>query len=541
MPKRDVAIEILSPTQGLHKELGESFIDLRSTPNCLDANAFYGLVQKEYGTTLFTTTTAAGTILGAPVNFIYEALFGADRVVEVFTHTGMYKYSSGSDVFVADGAGGVATYSGTFTDFWSGCMHNDEFIYTNLSNTVQAKLAYNSTGTNLGGVTTAASKAAVAVSFANHLNLYNTVENGSSCYKRVRWTKVGLLGHTSTDWTAGTAGFVDLMDMEGNLTAAEKLGNAGVAIYGERSIHMQEWVGGTDVYRFTKMITNVGTPCKKGVVANDITHYFIGRDNVYRYQGGRDLAPIGDAIKSQYVQDISQANIEYAFIDYVKDDDEVRVYIPIGSDTYPSICYVYKVKDNAWFKIARPYTCVGKVTEAASGLTIGELAGDIGAQNWKFGDYVVRAGRSLTVLGDQSGRVVKMDKTVYSISSTGTQVAQTMVFDTKDISSVNDVDPLIKNRYNLTAYMDNKCRWYSVKIEAKGSGSMYVEYSTDAGQNWTTCNPEYVALTPEWEMYEFEIDDASEHLMIRVKNSELNEVVHVRYLKTQFITGSEVL
>ena len=536
MPKRDVAIEIVAPTKGLHKELGESLIDTRSTPYCLDANAYYGMVQKEYGTSLFTTTTASGTILGVPPNFIYECLFGSDRIIEVFTHTGMFKYSSGSDVFVSDGQ----TYTGTFTDFWSGCMHNDEFIYSNGVDTIQGKLTYAATGTNLGGVTTAANKANVVVSFANHLNAYNTVEGGTNCYKRVRWTKVGLLGHTSTDWTGGTAGFVDLMDMEGNLQTAEKLGNAGIAVYGERSIHMQEWVGGADVYRFTKMITNIGTPSRRGVVANDTTHYLIGRDNIYKYQGGRDLVPIGNAIKAQYIDDVSQSKISYSFIDYVKEDDEVRVYIPIGSDTQPSICYVYKVQDDAWFRIARPYTCVGKATAAPSGVTIGELLGDIGAQNWKFGDYVIQAGASLTLLGDQSGRVVKQDKTVYSISSTGTQVAQTFIFDTKDISSISDVDPLVRNSYNLTAYMDNKSRWYSIKVEAKGSGSMYLEYSTDAGANWVACNPAYVTLTPDWAMYEFEIDDASAHIMIRVKNSGVNEVVHLRYLKTKFIVGSEV-
>jgi hypothetical protein len=535
MPKRNIAIEILSPTEGLHKELGESFITLRSTPNCLDANAYYGMVQKDYGTTLFATGT--GAALGAPSNLVYEANFGSAKVIEAFTHTGMYKYTSSGDTFVSDGQ----VYTGTFTNFWSVCMHNEAMIYSNGIDLIQYKPAYNSTGTQMGGVATSSYKANVVVSFAEHLNLYNTTETGSSCPKRVRWSKLGLLGYTGTDWTSGTAGFVDLQDMEGDLQTAEKLGNAGVAIYGENSIHVQEWVGGSDVYRFTKMITNVGCPSRRGVVANDTTHYFIGRDNVYMYNGGRDLRSIGDSIKAQYIMDISKSSIGNAFVDYVKEDDELRVYIPTGTSTMPDTCYVCKVKENyAWYKENRPYVAKGKVTNSPSGVTIGELLGDIGAQNWKFGDYMVGVGANLTLLTDQSGRITKMDKTVYSLSSTGTQVAQTFIFDTKDISSINDVDPMVRNRYNMSTYMDNKSRWYEIKVEAKGSGSLYVDYSVDAGQTWTSCNPGYATLTPEWNMYIFECDHASPRFMVRTRNSGLNEVVHVRYIKVNFIMGSEV-
>jgi hypothetical protein len=517
--------------------LGESFINLRSTPNVLDGCAYYGMVQKDYGTTLFATGT--GAALGVPINLIYEADFGDDKVVEVFTHTSMYKYTSSGNTFVVDSP--VATYTGTFTDFWSACMHNNDLIYSNGVDLIQAKLTYNSTGTTMASVVASSYKANVVVSFANHLNIYRTTENGVESPKRVRWTQVGALGLTGTDWTAGTAGFVDITDMEGSIITAEKIGNAGVAIYGENSIHMQEWVGGTDVYRFTKMITNLGTPCRRGVIANDTTHYMLGRDNVYMYNGGRDLTPIGDAIKPQYVADISQANIGYSFLDYIKAEDELRVYIPTGTSTQPDVCYVCKIKDNyAWYKANRDYTAKGMVTDRPSGLTIGELVGDIGAQNWKFGDYTVSPGAKLNLLADASGYVVKMDKTVYSLSVGGTQVAQTFIFDTKDISSINDVDPLVKNRYNLSQYMDNQTRWYLVKIEAKGSGSMYVEYSTDAGSSWSACNPAYASLTPEWAMYLFEVDTTSTRFMIRIKNSATNEVVHVRYMKVQFIPGSEV-
>jgi hypothetical protein len=289
------------------------------------------------------------------------------------------------------------------------------------------------------------------------------------------------------------------------------------------------------------MITNGGTPSKRGVVANDTTHYVLDRDNIYEYKGGRDRTPIGDAIKADWISSVNRDALEYSYLQYLKDDDELRVYVPTGTSTQPDTCYICKVKDNyAWFKDTRAYTSAGKATDSPSGITIGELIGAIGAQNWKIGDLAVKPGATIQLLSDVSGNIVKMNKTLYSLCLSATSTAQSFLFDTKDISSLNDIDPLVRDRLNISEYMDNTTRWIQAKIEAKGQGSMYVAYSIDGGNTFTNFDASPVTLASQWTLYNFDMDRAIPRVTLRITNTGENEVVHIRYIKVQFIPGSEV-
>lgn len=529
MARRDVAIEIIQPTLGLHTEMTPSMIDQRSTPNCSGANAYFGMVQKDYGTTLFAT----GTDIGAPTNLIYEANFQANAVLQVFSQTNMFKYLSGT--YANDGQ----TYSGSFTDVWRADMHNNALIYANGQQLIQYKADVTSTGTNMAGIITSSYKAWDVESFANHLNLYHTWEGGTESPKRVRWSKIGALGYTDTDWSEGTANFIDIQDMNGSLMCATKLGAGAVVIWGENSIHMQEWVGGWDVYKVSKYLSNYKIASRRGAVAHGNVIYFVTDENVYEYHGWANIRPIGDAMKRDYLTYLNNAALAYSFIQYVRDDDELRVYVPTGTSTQPNMCYICKVRDNyAWYKKPVNYCSVG-VSTRDSAVTIGDLQGNIGAQNWRFGDMFVRAGSPTYLLGDTSGRVNQMDKTVYSIVAAGTTTPKTFLFDSKELSSVRDIDPLLRNKYALTEYMDNVPRWSRAVVEAKGQGRVYLQYSTDGGSTFIPVAEEYKTLSTEWEMHEFDIDQANESLMLRVINTATNEVVHMRYMKAEFVPGAE--
>jgi len=531
MPKRKIAIEIFAPIEGLHTELSPSMITGQSTPNVQNANAYYGVVQKDYGTSLFCTGTVGGPV---PSNYIFECPFNAESVLEAFTHTGNYKLVDGTG-FTKDGQ----TYTGTFTDIWNGAMYNDDFIYTNASDSLQAKLAYNTTGTNMGGNTAIAR---AVVGFKAHLNLYHTTEGGTASPFRIRWSQAGALGYTSTDWGSGTAGFLDLPDSEGVILTAAGIGGGAVVVYCAGSIHLQQWVGGSVVYQFTKMIGGLDIPSRRCVAVNDDIHYFFTRENIYEYRGGRDLIAIGDPIKALYQQTINPNTMDTAFVQFIKEDEELRLYVPSGSATQPDKCFICKVRDGyKWFLTDRQYTSHGKFTRQ-SAITIGDLVGNIGAQNWKFGDMVSTVGAPVYIMGDQSGNMVQMDKTLYSASQSATGTAKAFVFDTKDFSANKDVDPEggTGSRYDPSEYMDNDSRWLSVYAEARGDGTLGMQYSTDGGAVFAPAPEGGKTITTTWQSYQWDVDVAAESFRARFTNTGTNEVAHIRHIKVEFVPGSVV-
>ena len=537
MPRRKIAIEILAPIEGIETRLSGSMIPVRNVPTVRNCNAYYGIIHKAFGTSLLVSSTA--TTPGAvPINHIYEAVFPGATTLQVFNHTGMYKYTSVASGFANDGQ----VYTGTFTDRWHVCMHNNDMFYTNGVDLIQRKAAYNTTGANAVSVVTGSYKAYALVSFADHLIAYHTTEAGTQCRKRARWTKVGLLAHNGDDWTTGTAGFLDIQDGEGSLLTAEPLGGGAVVVYFEGSIHLQEWVGGSVVYRFTKMVTGLDIPNRRCVARNDAIHYVMTRENIYEYRGGREFIPIGDAIKNTYVNEMNSSAMDTAYMQFIKEDNELRIYIPTAASTMPDTCFICKIGDgNKWFKAERPYTANGTTSRPAA-LTIGELVGNIGAQTWKFGDVFVNAEAPTYLLGDTTGNVVKMDKAVYSISVGGTSQAQTFEFPTKDLSASGDVDPEYSGQgkyFDKSEYASHKSRWLSIKAECAGEGSVTAWYSVDGSRSWIQCPEGAKTVTSEWEPYIWDVDITSELFAAKFVNSGTNEVIQIRFVKVEFVPGAE--
>jgi hypothetical protein len=277
-------------------------------------------------------------------------------------------------------------------------------------------------------------------------------------------------------------------------------------------------------------------------VANGATHYFLDNSlRIHEYKGGADIRDISEPIHNELVAEANPNALHYAHLQYIQGEDELRVYVPIGTGTAASRCYICKIKDNySWHSANREYTCSGKYTRP-SALTIGELVGNIGAQNWRFGDVRVNAGAITPILGDSSGHVSKMDNTVYSIiSASGTSTAQSFTFQTKDLTSMGDIDPLVRDKYKMTKYLDNESRYLALTFEAKGEGTLVVQYSTDEGAGWVTFPESPVTLTSPWALHTLDCDVNAEQFRVQFVNTGLNEVVHIKYIKAEFVPGPDV-
>jgi hypothetical protein len=529
MPKRHRSIEIYAPTMGIKSDAPSDLLDVRAMPTCTNVKLQYGINQKEYGTSVYATNTGA-VVNGVPT-FIYEANFPNSAILQVHTPTNIYAYTSGSDTYFNDGQ----TFTGTYNDFWSGVMHNDAYVYCNGQAPLQYKASFSATGTNLpGAVTPTTFSSWSLLSMRDHLLMYHVFENGGEYFKRVRWSKKGALTYVAgtTDFASGVAGGVDIQDCEGEIKGAAPL-SGGAAVYAENSIHYQYWVGGDEVWRFQKTVSGIGTIGRRTFVSYAGVNYFLSQENIYKYAGGDTPDPIGNPIKQAFFSELNQSAQKSSFLDFDAQENELLVYIPTGTATQPDICWVYRVKDDAWSRKARQHSSATTFSRR-SGLTIGDLVGDIGAQNFTFGDALVRAEAHVKIFGDPSGRVVKHDPTRWSLSSTGTNVAQAYVYETPDITGNKATDPIDGD---VQQYTTNYQRWQRLTIDMKGTGEANVSYSTDYGQSFVPFAASPITMIPAGTRHLLDMDVSSPVLRLRISNSGLNEFVAVKYAKLDFIPG----
>lgn len=534
MPKRHRTVEVYAPTLGIKSDAPTDLLDVRAMPfgNVQNNKCYYGLNQKEYGTSLYATGMAS-VVLGAPTR-LYEAQFPNSSILQVHTPGNVYKYSSGIDGFVSDGQ----TFTGTYKDFWTGVMHNDAYVYSNGINPIQVKSSFSATGTNMASAVSPTTYSAWALlSMRDHLLIYHTIENGTEFYKRVRWSKKGVLTYAAgtTDFASGVAGGVDVQDCEGEIKTAVPLAG-GAAVYSERSIHYQYWVGSDEVWRFQKTIPGIGTPSRRGVVSYADVNYFLSSDNVYSYGGGSSLNPIGNSVKQAMFSEINQQAIGTSFVDFDPRENELLVYVPTGTATQPNICWVYRVVDDAWTRKLREHSSVGRFSRA-SGLTIGELVGDIGAQTWTFGEAINRIDAGIKIFGDPSGRVVKHDITRYSLSQTGTNIAQTFVYETPDITGNKAFDPLDGDKEEFVTV---NARWQRLWLNVAGNGTAYVGYSTDGGASFVPYAQSPITLVVAGTTHQLDVDASNPFFRTRVTNTGLNEFIAIEYAKLDFIPGANV-
>lgn len=515
---------------GIKSDAPTDLLDPRSQPTGTNFKCYYGVNQKEFGTSLYATNTAA-VLPGVPT-FIYEANFPNSAILQVHGPTFVYGYSSGGDSYFNDGQ----TFTGTYNDAWSGVMHNDAYVYVNGLSPLQYKATFSATGTNVpSAVSPTTFSAWSLLSLRDHLLLYHVFENGGEYFKRVRWSKKGALTYTAgtTDFASGVAGGLDIQDCEGEIKGAIPL-SGGAAVYADNSIHYQYWVGGDEVWRFQKTVSGIGTVGRRTFVSYAGVNYFLANDNIYSYAGGDTPTPIGNPIKQAFFGEVNQEAIKTAFLDFDPIENELLVSVAIGTATQPNMCWVYRVKDDAWARKARNHSA-SAVFSRRSGLTIGELIGNIGAQNFTFGDALLRAEAGVKIFGDPSGRITKHDPTRWSLSQTGTNVAQPYTYETPDITGNKAQDPYDGDSVQ---FISDFQRWQRLSISIKGTGTSDITYSTDYGQTFIPFAASPVTLSPSGTTHLLDMDVSNPTIRLRATNTGLNEFIAVRYAKLDFIPGS---
>lgn len=145
--------------------------------------------------------------------------------------------------------------------------------------------------------------------FHDHLVIANLLVDAESHVLRVAYSDIGkFYDFLPTD--VNEADFFDLEASNFNLAAGlgitglKRIGNV-CAIYTADSIWLMRYVGfDNGVMEFEEYVQGVGAWLPYSVIGTANYHLFIGRDNIYRFDGA-SIQPIGDEIRKWFYENLT--------------------------------------------------------------------------------------------------------------------------------------------------------------------------------------------------------------------------------------------
>jgi len=222
------------------------------------------------------------------------------------TKAGAIVYTNGIDIpkVLCAGAGGV-----TVRDLYKTNIH--DFGTTNTVSAFTAKTVSLFNGKLMFGNTTEGT----ALNFIN----------------RVRLSQIDDF----EDFRAAQGGeIVELVEGSTGIVAMEPMSEF-VVVYKEDAIYRGDWIGSPNVsVRFTATVHNEGCLATNAVAALPGYHYFVGKRNIYQYDGGKQLQPIGDPIRDYLYtpsRHINVSNQHYVFAFFDPEERELTVVYPKGT------------------------------------------------------------------------------------------------------------------------------------------------------------------------------------------------------------------
>lgn len=236
--------------------------------------------------------------------------------------------------------------------------------------------------------------------------------NGTSWVEnnqRVRFPTIGKL----QTWTGTGSGFVDLMDTGGTNVWSAKLGMDHI-IYQTRGIWSINYVGGTTVFYPLPMIPDLGLLSYHLLASVRNTHYFVGTDyNVYAYNGGQAIKPIGDSIH-KFLQDDLEAAYDYkCWMIMGPEAKFLWLFIVPSGGEYITKAYVRNQLTGAWqvrdfsskytsggitavaLAVAETYSIGETYQEALDTLSANDIS-DAGDATERYGDLLMDTSRTIS-------------------------------------------------------------------------------------------------------------------------------------------------
>ena len=238
----------------------------------------------------------------------------------------------------------VGDYAGSTDSAWRFAQFGNVTLAVNLTDATQKSVS-SGAFSDLAG----APKAAVIDTVGGFVFLGN-YHDGTETRDGVFWSAY----QDYTDWTPDVAtqcGNLRLLDTPGEIRGLKRLGQYAVA-YKEGSLYLGVNNGPPVLWGFTLVSGEIGAVSQEAVVSIETAHFFIGRNDIYMFDGSRPV-PVGEGIREWFFDNL---NYQFAYrIRGVHDKLNTLVYWyypSSGSETLDS-CIAYNYKTGKWGRADR--------------------------------------------------------------------------------------------------------------------------------------------------------------------------------------------
>ena len=288
-------------------------------------------------------------------------------------------------------------YTGGNTDLTVKDIITDLYVFTNGIDNIQKWDGDTShLASDLGG---SPPKAKFLCGYKDQLILGYTIEAGTDCPQRLRWSAVG------NPESYPSENFMDLVEGADWLSGLAILGNY-LVVFKERSIYLLYYVGGYWQFKQEMVVGGIGNiaPFSLGNLGDEIL--FLGPDGVYAFNG-RNADNITDDNIKDIIDNLNPTAKFYSYGLIVEEKHQYWLAVPYGESETNDKLLVYDYFLGSWSWHDIPAGVFGYYNLEGD-LTIGELEGTIGDLQGRIGDRFLLANAPINLIGGYDGYIYKV-------------------------------------------------------------------------------------------------------------------------------------
>lgn len=460
-------LKVPMPTLGLLTNIPGLFIDKRYSPAMDNIRIYAGEVLNRPGTVFLPS--ASQTLDNIPTGGMHQKTVAGAVYSVMATKTKWYAYDTGTTLWV-DRTGG-ASFNGTDNDLWDFAVVHGKLIGSNGHNTDKCYEWVDPAGGNITQLTNSFG-ARYVEAFADRIFLHHTTETGATIGDRVRWNASGSGQHNVWDPASdATAGFIDLVDTPGVITGARPL-------FGSHYVFKRDYIHkitetGLTTPSFSVQTVVDGIGCIEGRTIVEIAGmlYFMGREDVYRWDTASRPEPIGTKIRNELFDQLGRDEVRKAIGFHHELFNEYWLVIPDSTATWANRVYMFNYIEGSWTRAMFEATCHTPFQVVDSSPSIDSLGNAIDSYVTPFDSALSGADVLFPVVGREDKKPVQIDDTSISDADGSIPLAS---FDTADtlFGPTEKHVSATANRVILT-------------VRGRAAAAITVELSVNGGKAWT--------------------------------------------------------